>query len=57
MIKQFLKDENGQALTEYALATVFVTLAALGFYKAVSSAFCSVLEKIIERINISNLIE
>jgi len=56
-MKDFLKNESGQALTEYVIITALITLMALGFYKAISIAYNKALEKIIDGIAKLNLVE
>ncbi|MBU1077413.1 MAG: hypothetical protein KKH98_08985 [Spirochaetes bacterium] len=56
MIK-LLKKINGQALVEYALLSVFITLAVLGVYMAAAAAYKNVLNEIIEGIEKAHYLE
>jgi Flp pilus assembly pilin Flp len=41
MLWRFINEEKAQAMTEYALATVLITLVALVFFKAIGRAYQS----------------
>lgn len=51
-MEKFFKQEDGQALTEYALATVFITFAGFGFYVMLKEAYKNVFEKILNSLQI-----
>lgn len=50
MIMKFINGEKGQALTEYALTLVLVSLAALVFFKSIERAYKSAFDKLIDTV-------
>ncbi len=51
-IRNFIREEKGQAITEYVITTVFITLSALILYKGLVIAYEKLWDKLINSLAI-----
>ncbi len=54
MIKEFIKDEQGQDIVEYSLLLVLIGAAALFVLTAMGTSITSIFSKINERLTSAN---